>query len=145
MRWELLILVMVVVVSGCVHSAQPETQQPDETSSPSEPTDFSDTRTIYFTGSGFEPADLTIEQGETITWVNNASASMWVASDDHPTHTKYDDSTLREHCENGDQNTQAFDQCSSGDEFSFTFEKTGEWSYHNHQPFAQGGTITVAE
>lgn len=143
MKYEIFLLGFIVLASGCLHTSQPEAQQSDETSSPSEPVDYSDTRTIYFTGSGYEPANLVIEKGDTVTWVNNASTSMWVASDDHPTHTKYDGSTANEHCENGDQTTQAFDQCSTGDEFSFTFEKTGEWSYHNHQPYADGGTITV--
>lgn len=142
MRWEIVALGLIVVASGCIHSAEPvqnDNQQQDDTS---EPADLSDTRTIYFTGSGFQPADLTIEQGDTVTWISNSS-SMWVASDEHPTHTEYEGSNVNEHCENGDQTTAAFDQCSTGERFSFTFEKTGEWDYHNHQPFVRGGTITV--
>jgi plastocyanin len=144
MRYEILFLGLVVVAAGCVHATGSAESSPEnETSTPSEPADYSDTRTIYFTGSEFEPAELVVEQGDTVTWVSNSSTSMWVASDQHPTHTEYEGSTLREHCQNGDQTSQAFDQCSQGEEFSFTFEKTGEWSYHNHQPFASGGTITV--
>lgn len=144
MRVELFLLGFIVIASGCLHAAEPtQNNNPNETSSPSE-IDYSDTRNIYFTGSGFAPADLTIEQGDTVTWIKNASSTgMWVASDEHPTHTNYHGSTLREHCQNGDQTTAAFDQCSQGEEFSFTFEKTGKWSYHNHQPYAEGGTITV--
>jgi plastocyanin len=143
MKCQICMLALIVAASGCLHTTATADTQPDETSSPAEPVDYSDTRTIYFTGSDFQPSSLTIEQGDTVTWINNASTSMWVASDQHPTHTEYEGSTLREHCQNGDQTTSAFDQCSTGDEFSFTFEKTGEWSYHNHQPFARGGTITV--
>jgi plastocyanin len=143
MRLEIFLLGFIVVASGCLHAAEPaQNDNSNDTSTPSE-VEYSDTRTIYFTGSGFEPASLTIEQGDTVTWVSNSSTGMWVASDNHPTHTKYHGSTLREHCQNGDQTTSAFDQCSQGEEFSFTFEKTGEWSYHNHQPFTSGGTITV--
>lgn len=144
MRYEILALAAVVLVSGCLNSADsPETSSPvNETS---EPTDLPEesSNTIYLTESGFTPSEITVEQGETVTWVNNASWSMWVASDRHPTHTNYAGSTLNEHCQNGDQNSAAFDQCSTGERFSFTFEKTGEWSYHNHESAGQGGTIIV--
>ncbi|PSG99512.1 MAG: hypothetical protein BRC29_05345 [Nanohaloarchaea archaeon SW_7_43_1] len=144
MRAEIIFMAVIVAASGCLHAAEPASEQNTDTTQPSE-IEYSDTRTIYFTGSGFEPADLTIRQGETVTWISNASASMWVGSNEHPTHTNYDDSTRREHCENGDPMVQAFDQCSTGDRYSFTFEKTGEWGYHNHQPYVGGGTITVVE
>lgn len=146
MKWQILVLVaLTVAVAGCADSTQssPEPDNSDQTSTPSEPVDTAADNTIYYTSSGFQPSDLTIQQGETVTWVKNASTSMWVASDRHPTHTNYADSTLREHCQNGDQTSAAFDQCQSGDRFSFTFEKTGEWSYHNHERSSHGGTITV--
>jgi plastocyanin len=68
---------------------------------------------------------------------------MWVASDQHPTHTEYSGTSRTEHCQNGDQTSSAFDQCSAGDNFSFTFEQEGEWSYHNHENSFQGGTVVV--
>lgn len=149
MNWKVFAVALVVTCSGCTTftgpqeetgTDTPETSQPAETQ-PSNLTE--DTTTIYFTENGFEPASLTVEQGTTVTWINNASTSMWVGSDRHPTHRQYAESSRSEHCQNGDQNEPAFDQCSTGDRFTFTFEKTGEWSYHNHQPFARGGTITV--
>ena len=146
MEWQILVLVaLTVAVAGCAESTQNsvEPNNSDQTSTPGEPADTIPENTIYYTSSGFQPSDLNIQQGETVTWINNASTSMWVASDRHPTHTGYAGSTLGEHCQDGDQNTAAFDQCSSGERFSFTFEKTGEWSYHNHERAAHGGTITV--
>ncbi|MFB6242310.1 MAG: plastocyanin/azurin family copper-binding protein [Candidatus Nanosalina sp.] len=132
----------VVAVSGCTSTTQP--QAPEDTGTDTQPTnDNRTTYTVYYTSSGFQPSELTIQQGETVVWVNNASRSMWVASAMHPTHTQYAGTSLAEHCNNGDQNTAAFDQCSSGDRFSFTFEKTGTWSYHNHEFAAHTGSVTV--
>jgi plastocyanin len=139
MHWKLLILGLVVITSGCMDNGQSgQTSAPTE-----ETTDNTENYTVYLTESGFQPSELTIQQGETVTWVNNASNSMWVASDQHPSHNNYAGSALYQHCQGGDQTEAAFDQCSSGGEFSFTFEKTGEWSYHNHERAVQGGTITV--
>jgi plastocyanin len=149
MNWKIFFVAAVVVCSGCTSFAanQDETTPPD-TSKPADtqPTELeTDEPTIYFTDSGFQPASITVEQGTTVTWINNASSSMWVGSNDHPVHAEYAGSSLAEHCSSGDQTTAAFDQCTTGDRFSFTFEKTGEWSYHNHEPFARGGTITVRQ
>lgn len=102
-----------------------------------------ETHTVNFTERGFEPTVLTVEKGDTVVWNNKASISMWVASDPHPTHTDYSNTTRGEHC--GNSSIQAFDQCSTGEKFSFTFEKAGNWTYHNHRPFASGGKVTVLE
>lgn len=145
MRAEIFLVAMVVLASGCINATD-ETENLSEgnTDDTSTPTDLNQSgNTVYLTESGFTPATINIEQGETVTWINNASREMWIGSDRHPTHTEYDDSTLREHCQNGDQNTAAFDQCSTGDRFSFSFEKTGEWGYHNHQSAGQTGTVIV--
>lgn len=144
MDWKIFLVAAVVVCSGCTAFQSP--QEETETSEPTDtqPSNLSeDTTTIYFTGDGFQPASITVEKGTTVTWVNNASTTMWVASSRHPTHRDYSGTSKSEHCQDGDQNTAAFDQCSTGNRFSFTFEKTGTWSYHNHQPFVSGGTITV--
>lgn len=143
MRGEILLLGLVVLAAGCVDSTQNSSPTADQTSTPGQPVDTSGENIIYYTSSGFQPSDLTIEEDETVTWINNGSEPMWIASDRHPAHTSYAGSTLREHCKNGDQNSQAFDQCSTGERFSFTFKKTGEWSYHNHERAAHSGTITV--
>lgn len=139
MNWKLSILFIVAITSGCIDNSQTE-----KTSMPAEqPVNSTGENTVYLTESGFQPSELTIEQGETVSWINNASNSMWVGSDQHPSHTEYAGTRVFEHCEDGDQTTAAFDQCSTGQRFSFTFEKTGEWSYHNHKRAVQGGTIIV--
>lgn len=149
----IVLLGLMVAVSGCTQQdaddATPDSDVANnegDTSQSSEDNGNSTENRIVLTGSGFEPADLTVEVGETVTWVDNSdSAEMWIGSNRHPTHTEYAGSTLREHCSDGDQTEAAFDQCSTGEEFSFTFEKTGEWGYHNHERSSQRGTITVVE
>lgn len=141
---KVLLIALVVAASACAQSGNPSDQSEpglNQTSSPAP--DGNSSNTVYLTASGFQPSELTIEQGETVTWINNASSPMWVGSDRHPTHTQYEGTTLREHCQNGDQTGAAFDQCSTGDRFSFTFEKTGEWGYHNHENAGQTGTVIV--
>jgi len=146
MRLNIALLGLVILASGCIDNSQTDTIEPDTTDQTSMPTELSNSsgqNIIYLTESGFQPEDLTIQQGETVTWINNASSSMWVASDEHTTHRNYAGSTIYQHCQRGDQTEAAFDQCSSGEEFSFAFEKTGEWDYHHHERPVQGGTITV--
>mgnify|MGYP006281877665 CR=1 FL=1 len=141
MKLELLILALAVFTVGCMDNSQPVEPDVQNTSTPA--VDSSGNITVYLTSSGFQPSEITIQEGETVTWINNASSPMWVASDQHPTHTNYADSTIYEHCQMGDQTEPAFDQCQSGERFTFTFEKAGEWNYHNHERAVQSGTITV--
>ncbi len=100
--------------------------------------------TVRYTANGFESPSVTISKGDTVKFVNESGQGMWVASDVHPTHTNYAGTTLSEHCQNGADNN-AFDQCDTGDTYSFAFEKTGEWGYHNHVNASHTGTITVTE
>ncbi|WP_414836602.1 plastocyanin/azurin family copper-binding protein [Candidatus Nanohalococcus occultus] len=153
MNWKILFLATVVVISGCTTFTGPKEETVTSSESPEaatsgasdiQPSELPDnTTTVYFTDSGFQPSSITVEEGTTVTWINNASKTMWVGSNRHPTHRQYAGNSLAEHCEAGDQNMAAFDQCTTGDRFSFTFEKTGTWGYHNHQPFERGGTVTV--
>lgn len=151
----ILIMAIVLVASGCAANSTsdtpqndtqstPEETQPPQNSSGSEPSNSTDSPvTVTYTDSGFQPKTVTVEQGQTVRWESEASGSMWVASNRHPTHTDYAGTSRTEHCENGDQTSSAFDQCSSGAGFSFTFEKTGEWKYHNHDYSPHQGTVIV--
>ncbi len=78
----------------------------------------------------FEPAELTIKTGETVLFLNKGNEQHWPASNIHPTHGIYPE----------------FDpQVSFGpNEFwSFTFDKAGNWRYHDHLfPEMKGVIIT---
>lgn len=151
-----LIMTLVLIASGCATDS-PDQNQNNSTETPTESdnTSTEDTsvqesketentqRTVTHTSSGFETQEITVEQGTTVTWESDTN-NMWVASDIHPTHTQYEGSSTREHCQNQEPvSSEVFDQCTTGGAFSFTFEKTGEWSYHNHMNSGQKAKVIV--
>lgn len=88
--------------------------------------------TVQYSDNGFSPATITVKKGTSVTFVNNSSAPMWVASNPHPTHT----------------DLPGFDQLSAADNggtYSYTFQKTGSWGYHNHRSPGDTGTVVVTE
>lgn|SRR3989344_7996591 len=111
------------------------TEHPAETTTAPEPV------TITYSTTGFSPNKVTIKQGQSVTFVNKSGSPMWVASDAHPSHTGYSDTTRQTHCP--DTAGTAFDQCAPGDSYTFTFQKTGSWGYHNHMGSEDGGTVVV--
>ena len=100
--------------------------------------------TVTYGADGFSPANVTVAPGTTVTFVNGGSGRMWVASDEHPTHTDFDGTSTSQHCANGvPSNASVFDQCNAGSSFTFTFTKAGTWEYHNHAQSSDRGTVTV--
>lgn len=97
--------------------------------------------TVTYSTSGFLPRTVTIEPGTTVTFVNENGGNMWVASDEHPTHTEYAGTSLSQHCP--DPDNSAFDQCVAGAQYSFTFTREGTWEYHNHRAPQHEGTVIV--
>lgn len=100
--------------------------------------------TVTYTDQGYSPASVTIPAGTTVTFVNQSSKNMWVASAMHPTHAVYSGTNLDQHCP--DTTNSAFDQCAgsaAGTSFSFTFNKEGTWKYHDHIDSKKYGTIIV--
>ncbi|MFA6094350.1 MAG: hypothetical protein WC757_00455 [Candidatus Paceibacterota bacterium] len=87
---------------------------------------------INYTDNGFSPTPVTVKLGDTVTFINESTNPMWVASGPHPTHTNY----------------PAFDQLTSvdaGGVYKFTFDKVGTWTYHNHITPTKTGTIEVTK
>jgi len=83
-------------------------------------------------GGTFSPATITVKKGTTVTWTNTDGAKVWIASDPHPVHTDYPG--LDSHTDIG-----------AGESFSFTFDKVGSWTYHNHLNPTVKGTVVVTE
>ena len=98
-------------------------------------------RTVTYTANGFSPNTVTIKKGESVTFVNQSGNKMWVANDPHPSHTGYNGTARSAHCP--DTAGVAFDQCSTGDSYTFTFQKTGKWEYHNHVSSQDEGFVIV--
>lgn len=103
--------------------------------------------TITYTDTGFSPKSVSVPLGATVTWVNNSSQGMWVASNPHPTHTGYDGTAMSQHCQmGGPSSNSVFDECVSvpaGGSWSFVFGKTGTWGFHNHLSPNLTGSVTV--
>lgn len=100
--------------------------------------------TVIYNDEGFLPKSVTIPSGTIVTFINQSMVDMWVASAMHPTHTVYSGTSLSQHCPNTTNTT--FDACigvTPGNSFSFTFNKEGNWKYHDHINASKSGAVTV--
>src|SRR4051812_23722142 len=113
--WLVLVIIIVVVAGGLLWwntSSAPAVQQtPPETVQPQPPIDTTATSTatstpaaaapmsatVTYDGDSFSPAQVMIAKGGTVTFTDTAG-KMWVASDEHPTHTEYDGTSRSAHC-----------------------------------------------
>lgn len=148
-----LLIGLIVVIGGIYYlftrPSATETQTPSQTSvsqqtaTTTQPTQTSMSATVIYGPNGFSPATVTIAKGSKVTFVNQSGNEMWLASDPHPTHQGYDGTTKNVHCASGYAGAAPFDQCSTGDSFSFTFDKSGTWGYHNHANDSDEGTVIV--
>lgn len=102
------------------------------------------TVTITYDGTAYAPENITINVGDTVTFRNTSGKNMWVASDEHPTHTEYDGTSRSTHCAAEYTGDKPFDQCKPEvADYSFTFTKAGAIEYHDHIKPSAHGTITV--
>ncbi len=156
-----LMTVLILFVLGCTPKVPTVTPQPTaapapvadeptvaeavvEEAAPVEETEEVSENVIEITSAGFNPKSLTIQAGETVTFVNKDAAAHWPASNVHPTHTTYPGSSINK-CGTADESA-IFDACkglAEGEEYSFTFTRTGRWPFHDHRNPSKGGTIVV--
>ena len=101
--------------------------------------------TVTYDGTSYTPSTVTIKKGGTVTFTDTTTGTMWVASAMHPDHTKYDNTSLSQHCASGYTGDKPFDQCKQGKSFTFTFNKTGEFPYHDHKNASVFGKVIVVE
>ena len=87
---------------------------------------------IAMTDDAFTPSEVSIKQGDTVTFVNRGTQPIWPASAPHPSHTNYPE----------------FDPkmgIAPGSSWSFTFTKVGGWFYHDHLNSKHFGKVTVTQ
>lgn len=90
----------------------------------------SPTHSVLLEETGFTPQQISIKKGDSIEFKTNRGKPFWPASDLHPTHGIYPEFDPQE----------PIDMDKS---WTFTFNKTGSWHFHDHlNPFYRG-TITV--
>lgn len=86
---------------------------------------------ITITKDGFVPAVIQVKKGTEVIWTNTDETAHQVASDPHPTHDKLKDL--------GDGEVLA-----KGESFSFIFEKSGSFTFHDHlNPIKFKGEVIV--
>jgi plastocyanin len=156
MKTAFSIIAILFVVSGVYfymsHQASPApTETPDQATMPAPVTvensapaaDTTQPVTVTYNGTSFSPSSVSVHVGDRVTFTNTASAPMWVASDPHPAHSGYSGTTKDQHCP--DTAGTAFDQCTVGATYTFTFAKAGTWGYHNHTNHTAIGTVVVTK
>lgn len=92
--------------------------------------------TVHYSKAGFDKKTVTIRKNTAVRFVNDSKVSLRVASDPHPYHTdlpKFD--SIR----------YIIDSAKSGDEYVYTFDKTGTWKYHNHEAASHMAAVVVTE
>lgn len=108
-----------------------DTGEDDNTNNTDNSSDRRMEYTVTYTNNGFSPANLSVFEGSTVTFVNDSSGSMWVASNPHPVHTDFPE----------------FDSkrgVAPGETYEFTFTEGGTYDYHDHLSPSNVGTI-IAE
>jgi len=81
--------------------------------------------TVSITSGGFQPAQLQVKAGTTVTWTNNDTAAHTVTSD----------------------TTGVFDSgaINAGATFQFTFDQVGTFPYHSTSDSVWAGTVSVTQ
>lgn len=85
---------------------------------------------VTYTDEGFSPLILRIKKGDTVTFKNDSTTGLWVASNPHPTHTSL-------------PGFDADHTLINGETYMYTFTQIGSWGFHNHLNSRFQGTIVV--
>ena len=85
---------------------------------------------ISMTNDGFVPSEITLKRGDTIVWFNESSDWRWPASNLHPTHLLYSE-------------FDPLKPVAPGESWSFRFDKTGDWRFHDHLRPNKGGVVHI--
>lgn len=88
--------------------------------------------TITLTDDGFSPAEVRIALHGTVTFRSERETPFWPASDLHPSHGLYSEfDPLR--------------PLQQDEEWSFTFDRPGDWGFHDHLRSYFTGFIHVSD
>lgn len=80
----------------------------------------------------YEPQDFIIKKGTKIKFQNTSGTLRWPASDLHPSHLIYPEFDSKEPVQKDGA-------------WEFVFDKTGEWTYHDHLAPYITGKVVVTE
>ena len=94
--------------------------------------------TMAYNDKGFEKPELKIRNGSSVKFINQRTEPgrpMWVASDAHPDHTVYP--------EFDQARPLGYEPEPKDDTYTFVFNKSGRWTYHDHYDPQMTGVIVV--
>lgn len=90
------------------------------------------THEVILTIDGFSPQEITLNKGDAIKFTTSLGKPFWPASNLHPTHTIYPEFDPKE-------------PVAANKDWSFVFNKSGEWKFHDHLSPIFKGKVTVLE
>lgn len=90
------------------------------------------TSSVEYTQNGFIPKSMTVKVGTTVIWINKDINQMWVASAPHPQHTDL-------------PGFDALKGYKTGETYSYTFTKVGNWKYHDHLTPSNSAVVNVTQ
>jgi len=126
----LIILLIVVIVLGIKQTYKERSATPaSESATQGGELPPATIRTVKITSSGFDPATITINRGETVKWINESGTMATVNSDPHPQNNLHIFLNLGE--------------IPSGYSADALFEDGGTFKYHNDKIPTQRGTVVV--
>lgn len=88
--------------------------------------------TVVLGEKGFDPQEVTLQKGGTVTFLTTRNKPFWPASNLHPSHTIYSE----------------FDPMrplQPSETWQFTFDRVGDWAYHDHLRSYYVGIVHVVE
>lgn len=88
--------------------------------------------TVVLEEKGFEPREITIKKGTTVTFTTSRNKPFWPASNLHPSHTIYPE-------------FDPMHPLQPSETWEFTFDRPGDWAYHDHLRSYYVGTVHVIE
>jgi len=85
---------------------------------------------VNITADGFSPATVKVKKGASVNWTNQDDATHQIAADPHPTHSSLPG--------------LLGDPLNKGESYSYIFEKSGTYTYHDEtNPTKFIGTVIV--
>jgi len=120
-----LVIGLLVVFASCAPAAE-ETQMP--TDPPAEPPTDGGEAEVVMRNTTFQPEEITVPPGTTVTWTNEDSLQHTVTSGTRGNPTDMFDETVP-----------------GGDSFSFTFEEPGTYEYFCSIHPGMSGVVMVGE
>jgi plastocyanin len=85
---------------------------------------------IVLNENGFSPSEIIIKPGDSIEFTTSLNKPFWPASDLHPSHGIYPEFDPQQPVE-------------PAESWTFKFQKSGRWKYHDHLQPQYRATIVV--